>query len=134
MDTDLFGDKSKCEPYQYDEEQCNKRVERYAVLVRVFMAVVFANKPIGEVVLKDIDHQQGCCTMGISIVNSNYENIGNGKIAEKMILSYAFETFKMKTVSADAVIKNLRSRHVLEENGLKETDRDRIIVCIMNLS
>lgn len=128
LDPDLYLDKSQYIPYQYDEEQCNMRVERYASLGRVFMAVMLDGKPVGEVVLKNIDYQQGCCTMGISMVNDDYKNKGYGTSAEKMIISYAFETLKMNTVLADAVITNLRSRHVLEKIGFKETHRDDTFV------
>jgi RimJ/RimL family protein N-acetyltransferase len=59
--------------------------------------------------------------MGISLMNDQYKNQGIGTAAEKQTLRYAFEQIGMETVYADALITNLRSRHVLEKVGFRET-------------
>ena len=124
MDPDLFLDPKDYKPYVYSPESSDERVQRYAALGRIFLAVTLDGKPIGEVVLKQIDHGQKCCTMGISLVNDRYKNQGFGTAAEKLTLRYAFEQVGMETVYADAVITNLRSRHVLEKAGFHETHTD----------
>lgn len=121
MDPDLFLDPKDYKPYVYSPEFCDVRVQRYAALGRIYMAVMLDGKPIGEVVLKEIDREQKCCTMGISLVNDQYKNQGIGTAAEKQTLRYAFEQMGMETVYADALITNLRSRHVLEKVGFRET-------------
>lgn len=124
IDPDLFLDKSQYKPYVYDSAQCSKRLERYKALGRVYLAVMLDNKPIGEVVLKNIDNQKHCCTMGITMINDRYKGKGYGTAAEKLILKYAFDTMGLTTVFADALITNTRSRHVLEKVGFIKTHQD----------
>lgn len=124
MDPDLFLDPKDFRPYVYSPESSDARVERYASLGRVFLAVMLDGTPIGEVVLKKIDQEQKCCTMGISLVNDRYKNRGIGTEAEKLTLRYAFEQMDMETVFADALITNLRSRHVLKKVGFREIRQD----------
>ena len=120
MDPDLFLDPKDYKPYVYSPEFSDARVQRYEALGRIYMAVMLDGMPIGEVVLKEIDREQKCCTMGISLVNDRYKNQGIGTDAEKLTLRYAFEQMGMETVFADALITNLRSRHVLEKVGFRE--------------
>ena len=124
MDTDLFEDPSKFIPFQYSDSFSDARVDRYAEMGRIFMAVMLEGKPIGELVLKKIDRSQMTCELGISMINDSYKNRGYGTKAEKLILEYAFETLKMKTVFADTLINNLRSQHVLEKVGFVRTHQD----------
>lgn len=127
-DPDLFLDKSRYKPYIYSPEHSDARVERYEALGRIFLAVMLEDKPVGEIVLKNIDREAMCCTMGISLVNDTYKNKGLGTAAERLILKYAFEQLNMQTVFADAVITNERSRHVLEKVGFRETHRSDTFV------
>ena len=41
-----------------------------------------------------------------------------------LMLKYAFNELGMKTVFADAIIKNTRSQHVLKKVGFLETHKD----------
>ena len=124
LDPDLFLDPKDYKPYIYSPESSDQRVERYAALGRVFLAVMLDDMPIGEVVLKNIDQALKCCTMGISLVSDRYKNQGIGTAAEKLTLHYAFEQMGMGTVYADALITNSRSRHVLKKVGFRETHTD----------
>ena len=128
MDPDLFPDPKDFKPYVYSPEHSDARVDQYAALGRIFLAVMLDDKPIGEVVLKKIDQIRKCCTIGISLVNDRYKNQGFGTLAEKLTLQYAFAQMSMETVLADALITNLRSQHVLEKAGFQETHRDREFV------
>lgn len=124
LDEDLFEDKSKYVPFQYSDEFSDGRIRRYAEMGRIFMAVMLGQIPIGEIVLKNIDHDQKTCEMGISMVNDTYKNRGYGTAAEVLTLKYAFHEMGMKTVFADTLIGNLRSQHVLEKVGFVRTHQD----------
>ena len=92
------------------------------------MAVTLQNHPIGEIILKNIDPEAKCCTMGITMVNDSYKNKGYGTAAEILAIRYAFEEMGMDTVLADSLIRNLRSQHVLKKAGFRETDQDQTFV------
>ena len=123
-DPDLFQDKTQWKPFDYSERFVDARIARYKALGRVYMAVMLDGKPIGEIVLKQIDYSKKCCTMGISMINYSYKNQGYGTVAEKLILQYAFDQMGLQTVYADSLTTNLRSQHVLQKVGFAEIGRD----------
>ena len=123
LDPDLFAEKSKYQPFLYSDNFSDTRVERYARMGRIFMAVMLDQKTIGEIVLKNIDLEQSSCEMGI-MINDFYKNKGYGTAAERLILEYAFRELEMQTVFADALIGNQRSQRVLEKVGLIKTHQD----------
>ena len=123
-DPDLFRDQAQWKPFIYTEEFVDERIARYESLGRIYMAVMLEDKPIGEIVLKQIDRDKKCCTMGISLINDSFKNKGYGTAAEKMILKYAFEQMEMRTVYADSLLTNLRSQHVLQKVGFVKTGQD----------
>ena len=112
----------------YSEEFSDNRVDRYKALGRIFLAVMLDDKPIGEIVLKEIDYAKRCCTIGISMINDNYKNKGYGTAAEQLALEYAFGTLALDTVFADTLITNHRSQHVLRKVGFRETHRDQAFI------
>lgn len=120
VDPDLFADPKLYKPYVYVEKDADDRVDRYARLGRVYIAIMLDSNPIGETVLKHVDWDLRCCTMGISMIHDGYKNRGYGTQAEKLILRYAFQNMNMETVYADALLSNTRSRHVLEKVGFKK--------------
>ena len=124
LDPILFTDMSKYQSYVYSEEKSDAILERNAQLGRIYMAVMLDEEPIGEVILKNIDHEKKCCTLSIHMKCDAFKNKGYGTLAEIFILKYAFYEMKMETVYADAILKNTRSQHVLEKVGFQETHRD----------
>lgn len=124
LDPDLFEDMSKFGPYQYSIEKCDETVARYQRLGRVFLAILLDDRPIGEIVLKNIDHENKCCTMGIHLQNDSVKNRGYGTQAEILAIEYAFYNLGFKTVYADAIHKNKRSQHVLQKVGFQQTHQD----------
>lgn len=84
MDPMLFDVGMKYVPYVYSELKSDERVERYARLGRIFMAVMLDDQPI----VKNIDHTQKTCMIGISLVNDNYKNMGYGTEAEIQTLMH----------------------------------------------
>ena len=128
MDPMLFTDDSQFRPYVYSQEESDARVERYAQLGRVYLAVMLNEDPIGEVVLKNIVPEQKHCTLGISLVSDFYKNRGYGTKAEILALEYAFDQMGMETVFADSIHRNTRSQHVLEKVGFRKIAQDDTFV------
>ena len=128
MDPMLFTDDSQFRPYVYNQADCDARIDRYARLGRIYLAVMLEKEPIGEIVLKNIDSEQHHCTLGISLVSDTYKNRGIGTKAEILALEYAFNELGMETVYADSIHRNKRSQHVLQKVGFRETGRDDTFV------
>ena len=105
----LFQDPSKYKLYTYKESDCDAYFQRHQSLGRIHTAVMLDMEPIGEVILKSIDHKEKCCTLSISMKNDTFKNKGYGTHAEILALEYAFETLAMETVYADALKTNERS-------------------------
>ena len=124
LDLALFVDPKQYKPYIYSEEACDAYYERYRNMGRIHLAVILGGKPIGEIVLKNIDQDRKCCAMGITMVNDSYKGKGYGTTAERMVLQYAFGELGMETVYADSLRGNLRSQHVLKKVGFKEIRQD----------
>ena len=124
MDPDLFIDMEKFQPYVYNPETCDALFDRYRQTNRVYLAIMQNTEPIGEVILKNIDSDQQCCTIGIHLQNDSVKNKGYGTRAEILALQYAFHELNMKVVFADAIHKNKRSQHVLEKVGFQKVNCD----------
>ena len=124
MDPDLFMDMTQFRPYIYSIEKSDETVERHGKLGRTYLAVMLNDRPIGEVILKNIDRERGSCVMSIHLQNDHVKNKGYGTQAEILAIQYAFDELKLKTVLADAIHKNRRSQRVLTKAGFKETDQD----------
>ena len=127
-DPDMFTDLSRFKPYSYSPEQADAHWQRQRDLNRIHLAIMLDEEPIGEILLKNIDHRKGCCTIGIHLQNDSRKNQGYGSEAELQALEYAFSNMGLNTVYADALIQNRRSRHVLNKVGFRETHRDETFV------
>ena len=87
-------------------------------------AIALDGRIIGECKLKDMDLEKHTCRMGIHLLNDSVKEKGYGTRAEQLMLRHAFENLDMETVFADAVLGNMRSRHVLQKVGFYETGQD----------
>ncbi len=123
-DPDLFMENQSFTEYEYTQEKADAYWQRQQDLERVHLAIMLREVPIGEIILKNIDRKTGVCTMGISMKNDSFKDKGYGTAAEQLALRFAFGEMKMKTVYADALLKNARSRHVLKKAGFREIRRD----------
>lgn len=124
-DPDLFADMSRFVPFVYTPEWVeNYFSARSARPDRRMLLVMLGDRPIGEVTLKKIDPAAKTCTMGICLQNDLVKGKGYGTQAEQLALRYAFEELGMETVFADCILKNQRSRHVLEKVGFRFIRRD----------
>lgn len=128
MDPSLFADMSQFRTYQYQPEKCDELIDRYTEMGREYFAIMRDADPIGEVILKNIDQEKQCCTLGIHLQNDSVKNKGYGTLAEILVLEYAFNTLNMKVVYADAIHKNKRSQHVLEKVGFRKINSDKNFV------
>lgn len=126
LDRDLFADPAAYKPYTYDPTRCDDYYDRYVDLGRIHWAIMLDDEPIGELVLKNVDRNQRCCTMGISMKSKAYQNKGYGTQAEVLALEQAFTVLDMDTVYADALLGNVRSQHVLQKVGFIETHCDEM--------
>ena len=126
-DPDLYEDPGLMKPYEYNESAVEAYVNRQKALGRIHFAIMHHRDPIGEILLKNIEPGR-CCTLSIHLKNNNVKNMGYGTEAERQAIDYAFRELKMNYICADALIKNTRSRHVLEKLGFTEVRRNEIFV------
>lgn len=118
-DPDVFQDLGRFCAYIYNEAAADAYWERQQSLGRIHLAVLLGDEVIGEAILKKVDPVNHCCTLSIHMMNDSVKNCGYGTKAEILTLEYAFGELGMKTVFADALLKNERSKHVLEKVGFK---------------
>ncbi len=118
-DPDLFMNMDTFSPYVYSFEAAEKYMQRKKEKKQLVFAIMQRDQPIGEVLLKEIDYEKKVCTLGICLQNDSIKGKGVGTKAELLILDYAFNELGMKTVYADAILKNTRSQHVLEKVGFR---------------
>ena len=85
---------------------------------------MLGDEPIGEIILKRIDHIAKFCTLSIHLQNDNVKNKEYGTQAEILALDFAFRELNMISVYADAIHKNRRSQHVLEKVGFQMVGQD----------
>lgn len=120
----VYEDADRFMAYQHSDGAADAYWERQQRLGRIHLAVMQDDQPIGEIILKNLDRDEGCCTLSIHLKNDSVKNQGYGTRAEILALEFAFNKLEMKTVYADALTKNVRSRHVLEKVGFLEIRRD----------
>ena len=103
LDPALFTDESKYQPYQYSDEKSDATVERYHQMGRIYFAVMLDDEPIGEIVLKQIDHEKKSCAIGITMRSDEFKNKGYGtKEHMNAVLQYG-----MTPIHRRSFLKNL---------------------------
>ncbi len=123
-DSDLYMDMAAFAPFEYTPEWVENYIRRKKAKKQLVFAVMENDRPVGEVLLKNIDYDKGECTLGICLQNHSVKGRGIGTRAEQLILDYATNQLGMKTVYADAIRKNTRSQHVLEKVGFVQIRED----------
>ena len=115
--------------YEYSEARADAYFDKQQAKGRLYFAIMADSAPVGELILKDIDSIKHECTLSIHLRNDSVKGRGYGIEAERLALEYAFTYLGMNAVNADTIIKNTRSRHVLEKLGFsylgREGDFDR---------
>ena len=110
--------------YIYDAATVDTYFEKHMRQGKIHFAIMLGDTVIGDVYLKNINSIDRFCTIAIHMANDTYKGHGYGTQAEKLILAYAFQELEMQVVYADTLVKNARSRHVLEKVGFSEIRRD----------
>ena len=125
-DPDIYMNMQYYTQYAYNQEKVDERFDSLQTPERVVFAVMLDGAPIGEVQLKRINRERNDCTLSIHLQNDAVKNRGFGTQAEKQAVRYAFDVLKLDAVNADAVLKNTRSQHVLEQAGFMFTREDEV--------
>lgn len=74
-------------------------------------------KPIGFVVLMNVNHIHGDCSVGIGIGDSEYRSKGYGSDAMNVALRFAFLELNLHRVSLEALEENKRAIRSYEKVG-----------------
>ena len=123
LDMALF---EKAKQYRYSPEKVDAFFDRRSAEAdSLCFAVLFEGRVIGELGLRHICRSSGTCELSIHLQNDSVKGRGLGTQAERLGLRYAFDTLELQAVTADALVKNRRSRHVLEKLGFAfQTETD----------
>lgn len=117
-DLDLYIDKETYTPYVYEEEKVNRYIQRQIELNRKTFAIMFQDKMVGEIIIKNIEEHK-YATLGIALKNSKYKDRGFGTKAEQLAIQYVFNELDIPVLYADCIVSNSRSQHVLEKVGFQ---------------
>ncbi|MEL7648784.1 MAG: GNAT family N-acetyltransferase [Sedimentibacter sp.] len=113
------------ETYTYDFEEVNRYFQdRVLNSNRLFFAICYNDKTVGEIQIKQIDMGKLCGTLGVHLVNDSFKEKGYGTEAQRLLIDYAIKTLGLKTIYADAIHRNHRSKHVLEKLGFEHLYND----------
>ena len=123
-DPDIFMDMDKFYEFQYEPQWVDNYFDRQAARGRILFAVMLEGSPIGEVKLWDIDRDKKECKLGIHMQNDAVKGRGFGTRAEQLAVEYAFRELELDRVLADAILKNIRSQHVLQKAGFRFLRQD----------
>ena len=122
-DPDLWLDKTKYVPYEYQPEKVDRYIERQADLNRKTLAIMCGEEIAGEVIIKNIEDHK-CATLGICLKNGKYKDKGIGTQAERLAIDYVFNELDIPVFYADSIQPNTRSQHVLEKVGFRLIKED----------
>jgi len=112
-------------PYVYDYEACEAAyVRKMADATRKYFSIVDSGKVVGEIYLKHIDWEAGSAEFGIAMIDDSVKGKGFGTEAIELLLKYAFGVLGLETMIATAVLRNVRSQHVLGKLGFVYTHSD----------
>ncbi len=104
--------------YVYNEEKVNQfYTSKVLDKSRCFFAIYSENTIIGEIQLKRINYEEKSCTLSIHLIHDKYKGLGYGSEAERLIIDYAKAELSIKTIYADTVHRNYRSKHILRKLG-----------------
>lgn len=117
-DFDLYMDKQAYEPYVYSADKVDKYIQRQKGLNRKTFAIMNGNEMVGELIIKNIVEKQSA-TIGVAMKNAKYKDKGYGTKAERLAIEYVFKELDIPVLYADTILKNTRSRHVLEKLGFE---------------
>jgi RimJ/RimL family protein N-acetyltransferase len=91
---------------------------------RCFFAICQNDKAIGEIQLKRIDMEKLYGTLSVHLVNDVFKGKGYGTEAQELLINYGINIMGLKTIYADAIHRNHRSKHILEKLGFMHLFND----------
>jgi len=134
-DASIYMDMHLFQPYVYDEAAVNRYFDMKGQdASRRLFAIMLGDKVIGELQLKQIDHDKKECSLSIHMQNDAVKGRGYGTQAERLAVKTAFDELGMAAVNADTIRKNTRSQHVLEKVGFRFAGEDETFRCTVRTS
>ena len=123
LDPAIFADMALYErkrDYVYDPRKVDALFDlRGAEEGSTAFAIMLGGAVIGEVGLRRFSAETGECELSVHLQNDSVKNKGFGTQAERLAIAYAFDVLGAKSIFAEALTKNTRSRHVLEKLGFR---------------
>ncbi len=114
-------------PYVYDKDNAEKSYfARVSDPTRLYFSIMLDNNVIGNIYLKHIDESKMRADFGIALTNDSVKGKGYGTEAVKLLLNYAFRSLGLNSITADSVLRNARSQHMLEKLGFNYTHEDSV--------
>ena len=124
-DASIYMDMRLFQPYVYDEAAVNRYFDAKGQdASRKLFAIMLGDTVVGELQLKQIEHDKKECTLSIHMQNDAVKGKGYGTQAERLAVKIAFDELGMAAVNADTVMKNTRSQRVLEKAGFRFVGED----------
>lgn len=124
-DASIYMDMHLFQPYVYDEAAVNRYFDMKGQdASRRLFAIMLGDKVIGELQLKQIDHDKKECSLSIHMQNDAVKGRGYGTQAERLAVKTAFDELGMAAVNADTIRKNTWSQHVLGKVGFRFVRED----------
>lgn len=106
--------------YVYHEEKVN-HYYRDKVMddSRRYFAVCINARVIGEIQIKNIHFERSCGTLSVVLIDDSVKGKGFGTEAQRLILDFAVNVLGLRTIYADVIHRNQRSKHVLDKIGFR---------------
>ena len=124
-DASIYMDMRLFRPHVYDEVAVNRYFDAKGQdASRRLFAIMLGDTVVGELQLKQIEHDKKECTLSIHMQNDAVKGKGYGTQAERLAVKIAFDELGMAAVNADTVMKNTRSQRVLEKAGFRFVGED----------
>ena len=124
-DASIYMDMRLFRPHVYDEVAVNRYFDAKGQdASRRLIAIMLGDTVVGELQLKQIEHDKKECTLSIHMQNDAVKGKGYGTQAERLAVKIAFDELGMAAVNADTVMKNTRSQRVLEKAGFRFVGED----------
>lgn len=112
----------------YDKKKVDTYYENKVLEAnRCFFAICHNDKTVGEIQLKRIDMEKLCGTLSVHLANDTYKGKGYGTEAQRLLIDYAIKAMGLKTIYADAIHRNHRSKHILRKLGFVHLYDDEVL-------
>lgn len=106
--------------YTYDKEKVDRYYQNKVLDInRIFFAICYNDRTIGEIQIKRINKEKLCSTLSVHLVNDSFKGKGYGTEAQRLLINYAINILGLKIIYADAVHRNHRSKHILGKLGFE---------------